>query len=268
MSPRLAALAVLMLAVASTAARSEPPPPGEPLSPDKPIQLFNGRDLSGWYTYQKETGYDDPHGVYSVEGGMIHVSGEGAGYLATEKAYRDYHLSVEYKWGERTDGSKYVRNSGVLLHKTNVDRVWPTSIEVQLAQGCEGDFIVIRGQKKNGEPGDATITCETRIAEDNKTRWQKGGKKTVYSGRQFWWSNHQPFFKELRDTRGKDDVASPLGEWTKVECLCRGMRITIKINGVTVNECFDARPSAGRILLQNERNEVYFRNVVLRPLPK
>lgn len=266
MIPRTVALVLSLFALSPTLAADAPPEAGGPVAPDKSVSLFNGKDLSGWYTYQKETGYDDPHGVYSVEDGMIHISGEGAGYLATRRAYRDYHLSLEYKWGERTDGSKYVRNSGVLLHKTNVDHVWPTSIEVQLAQGCEGDFIVIRGETAEGKPGDATITCETRLAEDKKTRWQRGGEKTVYSGRQFWWSNHQPFFKELRDTRGKDDVASPLGEWTKVECLCRGDWITIKINGVTVNECFDARPSAGRILLQNESNEVYFRNVELKPV--
>jgi hypothetical protein len=248
------------------ASAAEPPPPGEPVAPEKPIKLFNGNDLSGWYTFLKESGHDDPKQVFSVEDGTIHISGEGAGYLATEKAYKNYHLSVEYKWGERTDGSKYVRNSGVLLHKTNVDRVWPTSIEVQLAQGCEGDFIVIRGEGADGKPAPATITCETRIAEDKKTRWHKGGEQTVYSGKQFWWSKHEPFFKELRDTRGKDDVASPLGEWTKVECICRGDRITIKINGETVNECFDAVPNSGRILLQNESNEIYFRNVELRPL--
>ena len=43
--------------------------------------------------------------------------------------------------------------------------------------------------------------------------------------------------------------------------------ITIKINGMTVNECFDARPAAGKILLQTEGHEVYFRNFELRPLP-
>ena len=30
-----------------------------------------------------------------------------------------------------------------------------------------------------------------------------------------------PFFKELLDTRGNKDVASPKGEWTKVEAICR-----------------------------------------------
>jgi hypothetical protein len=240
----------------------------EPITPTKVIRPFNGKNLDGFYTFQKDSGHKDPKDVYSVLDGMIHISGEGRGYLATEKAYRDYHLSIEYKWGKRNDSSGYVRNSGVLLHKINPDNVWPTSIEVQLAQGCEGDFIVIRGKDENGKPEPATITSEVRIAADKKSRWQPGGQTLKYTGRQFWWSKHQVGFKEKVDTRGKDDVASELGEWTRVECICRGDRITIKVNGVTVNECFDVHPAVGRILLQNEGNEVYFRNFELRPLAR
>ena len=143
-----------------------------------------------------------------------------------------------------------------------------TSIECQLAQGCEGDLILIRGKDKDDKTIDASITSEIVLGPDKRPRWKKGGKETVYSGRQFWWSTHDPEFKELLDTRGRGDVASRLGQWTRVECLCAGDRITIKVNGVTVNECFDVRPSAGKILLQNEGNEIYFRNVELRPLPK
>jgi hypothetical protein len=128
-------------------------------------------------------------------------------------------------------------------------------------------MIVIRGKTDAGDPYPATITSMTKVAEDGRTRWLAEGQTTRYSGKQFWWSKHEPFFKELIDTRGKDDVASPLGEWTKVECLCAGSRITIKINGVTVNECFDAKPAAGKILLQTEGHEVYFRNFELWPLP-
>ena len=36
------------------------------------------------------------------------------GYLATNESYRDYHLSIEYNWGDRTDGSPFVRNSAIL----------------------------------------------------------------------------------------------------------------------------------------------------------
>lgn len=238
------------------------------------IKLFNGRDFTGLYTFLKGHGKNvDPQKVFTVEDGMIHVSGEGAGYVATEKPYRDYHLHVEYKWGKKADGSGYVRNAGVLLHGTGPDGghrggAWMASLEVQLAQGCEGDLIVIRGTGEDGNPIAVNMASEVRVAEDGKTRWQSGGKKVGYSGKQFWWSKHQPFFKEKLDTRGKDDVASPLGEWTLVECICNEDRITIKINGQEVNECFAAKPAAGKILLQTEGHEIYFRNFELHPLTK
>ncbi len=245
----------------------------EPVRPTKETSLFNGRDLTGWYTYQKATGRKDPHGVYSVKDGAIRVSGDGAGYLATTKAYRDYHLSLEFKWGEKTDGSGVVRNSGLLLHGVGPDGaasgVWMTSLEVQLAQGCEGDFILIRGRHPDGKPvAESTFTSRVRIAEDKRTRWDPDGKPTRYNGRQFWWKDHQPFFKETLDNRGENDVASPLGEWTKVEAVCDGNRVTVKVNGTTVNAVEDLTPAAGRILLQNEGNEVWFRNVTLRPIAK
>jgi len=265
---------VAIVCLAANVAAAAEGPKQEPISPgDKVIKLFNGEDLTGLYTWLKETGRNDPKEAFTVHDGMIHVSGKGRGYVATEKTYRDYHLIVEYKWGERVDGSGYVRNAGVLLHGSGPDGshrsgTWMASLECQLAQGCEGDLIVIRGRDENGDVIPIDITCETTIAADGKTRWKKGGKKVKYSGRQFWWSKHEPFFKEKLDTRGKDDVASPLGEWTKVECICDGDRVTVKINGVTVNEAIDVWPTSGKILLQNEGNEIYYRRFELHPLTK
>ena len=242
------------------------------IRPTQTIQLFNGRDFTGLYTWLKDSGREDPQKVFSVQDGVLHVSGEGMGYIATDKAYRDYHLTLEYKWGERTYRAKYVRNSGVLLHATGPDGnrggVWMNSIECQLAQGCEGDLIVIRGADADSKARPATITSETVMGPDKRTRWKRGGQHTIYSGKQFWWSQHDPEFKELLDTRGRWDVASPLGEWTRVECLCAGDRITVKINGQEVNECFDVVPSAGKILLQNEGFEVMFRKFELKPIER
>ncbi len=263
----------LACSVVGFAAASEEPQE-QPISPgDKVIKLFNGKNLTGLYTWLKEHERNDPNRTFTVHDGMIHVSGEGRGYVATEKTYRDYHLVVEYKWGKRVDGSGYVRNAGVLLHGTGPDGshrsgTWMASLECQLAQGCEGDLIVIRGKDESGEVIPIDVTCETTIAADGKTRWKKGGKKVEYSGRQFWWSKHEPFFKERLDTRGKDDVASPLGQWTKVECICDGDRVTVKINGVTVNEAIDVWPTSGKVLLQNEGNEIYYRRFELHPLTK
>ena len=232
---------------------------------------FAEKGLGGFTTWLKKTGHDDPQGVFRLEDGVLRCGDEDMGYVATKRAYRDYHLSVEYRWGRKRAQPTSVRNTGVLLNAIGPDGaargVWMTSIECQLAQGCEGDLIVIRGTQADGSPFPGTLTSLTRLAEDKNTRWDPHGQPTTYSGKQFWSSRHQPFFKEDYDARGKDDVASPVGEWTKVECLCSGSRITIKINGITVNECSDTVPAAGKILLQSEGDEVFFRNLELRPLP-
>ena len=233
------------------------------------VRLFNGKDLAGLYTWLKDTKYEDPRKVFTVQDGLLRISGEVDGYIATQREYRDYHLVVEYKWGSKTYGSKTVRNSGILLHAVGPDgnpSPWMSSIECQVAQGCVGDFIVIRGKGEKGSVVPVTITSETILGPDGHTRWKKGGKPTVYSGKQFWWSLHDPDFEEVIDTRGKQDVESPLGEWTRVECVCDGNRVTVIVNGTTVNECFDVFPSAGKILLESEGFEILFRKFELQPL--
>src|SRR5947209_8375008 len=71
----------------------------EPIAPTETIRLFNGVDLAGFMPWLKKTGHADPRHVFSVADGMIHVTGEDNGYIATAKEYRDYRLTVEYKWG-------------------------------------------------------------------------------------------------------------------------------------------------------------------------
>jgi hypothetical protein len=238
------------------------------------MELFDGKDFTGLYTFRKGQGVGRaPDAVFQITDGTLHVSGEGLGYIATQQEYADYHLSVEYKWGQRVDGSGNVRNAGVLVHGTGPDGshrsgAWMASLEVQLAQGCEGDLIVIRGRDADNRPIAVDMSSETRVAEDGKTRWLAKGKRVRYRGDQFWWSEHQPFFAEKLDTRGDRDVAGPVGEWTKVEVICAANRVTVRINGRTVNEALDVWPTRGKILLQNEGNEIYYRNWRLVPLGK
>ena len=66
----------------------------------KPLTLFNGKDLSGWTTFiphkEKSIAADiDPKGVFKVEDGVIHVSGEEFGCLTTKDAYENYRLKLE-----------------------------------------------------------------------------------------------------------------------------------------------------------------------------
>src|SRR5438045_8984105 len=69
------------------------------------LALFNGKDFDGWYPYLREDKYNDPKHVFSIKDGMIRISGEEWGGIATRKTYRDYDLIVVWKWGGalRTD---------------------------------------------------------------------------------------------------------------------------------------------------------------------
>ena len=241
-----------------------------PLRPREVIELFNGHDLSGLSHWLEDTKERDPRRVFSVQDGMIRISGDGNGYLATDESYSDYHLIVEYRWGKRTDGRKFVRNSGILLHATGPDGgaggTWMSAIECQLAQGCVGDLIPIRGKNKSGGEIPVRLASVVAPGPDKKPRWNPGGKVQEFTSGQLWWLRHDPDFQELLDTRGKNDVESPLGDWTRVECLCDRDRITIVVNGTTVNACHDVFPQAGKILLQCEGFELFVRKCELLPL--
>jgi len=47
----------------------------EAIVPEKPIQLWNGKDFTGLSTWVKGSGREDPKKVFSVKEGVIHVSG-------------------------------------------------------------------------------------------------------------------------------------------------------------------------------------------------
>lgn len=244
----------------------------DPVRPTEMVRLFNGKDLAGLTTWLKDTKTDDPRRVFRVADGILHITGEGFGYVATDRPYRDYRVVVEYRWGDRTDGGSSVRNSGILLHAVGPDGgaggTWMSSIECQLAQGCVGDLIVIRGQDGQGGTIPVRLTSDVVLGPDKRPRWAKGGEPRVFTKGQLWWSRHDPDFKERLDTRGKHDVESPRGEWTRVECVCEGGRITVLVNGTTVNTSYDTFPSAGKILLQSEGFELFVRKFELHPLQK
>ncbi len=57
-------------------------PPGEP--------IFNGKDLSGWWTPGERS-------AWTVQDGLLIVHKEGGNYLRTEKEYGNFTLSLEYR---------------------------------------------------------------------------------------------------------------------------------------------------------------------------
>ncbi len=232
----------------------------------EPIFRFNGRDLAGFYAYTRGHGYEDPLNVFTVRDGMIRASGEEFGGLATGGNFSDYHLVVEWKWGEQTWGSraKAARDSGILLHCTGPDGAaggqWMESIECQIIEGGTGDLLLVGGK---GKP---RLTCEARTGADGQPYFEKGAPAVARDrGRINWWGR-DPSWRDSLGFRGKRDVERPSGEWNRTEVICDGGRVVVLVNGLLVNEGTDASPAAGKIQFQSEGAEIFFRKIEVRPL--
>lgn len=203
--------------------------------PSAKVVLFNGRDLSGWYSYLEKPGRDkDPNGNFKVEDGVIHILGQDFGYLSTEKSYENYRLTVEFKWGQRQFAPRATgkRDSGILYHfpEGEPDKVWPKSLECQVQETDSGDI------------------------------WCVGGT-TVES------PNHSAIEWNQKRIYRTADFERPHGKWNTVEVVARGDTIKHYVNGHLVNSGTKATVTRGRILLQSEGAEIYYRNVELTPLP-
>jgi hypothetical protein len=234
-----------------------------------PVFSFNGKDLSGLYSFTRWNHYQDPNHVFSVRDGMIRVSGQETGGLATREAFSDYHLIVEWRWGIQTyHPRRYrARNSGIMVHCVGQDgdalACWMQSIECQLLEGGSGDLIVAPGR---GKP--PSLTSEVRIGRDGQPYYQKGSEhKTIERFRFNWWGR-DPDWKDVLGFRGAHDVEKPVGEWNRMEVVCDGESIRCILNGVLVNEAIKSSQTSGKILLQSEGAEVFFRKFEVRPLVK
>ncbi len=117
-------------------------------------------------------------------------------------------------------------NSGVLLRVNGEDKVWPRSVEAQLQSGSAGDFWNI------GEM--AMVTDAARL--------------------------------NGRNTKKIAAAEKPVGEWNRYVISCIGDTITLKVNGVLVNEAMDVERIAGPIALQSEGTEIHFRNIAIVPV--
>ena len=189
------ATAMFVLLTAATAAGAE-----DPAADQEWIQLFNGKDLTGWKV--KITGHDlnDNFGdTFRVEDGILKVAydkyekfGGKFGHLFYEKPFSNYVLRVEYRFvGEQVPGGPNwaFRNSGVMIHgqppeSMDKDQNFPVSIEVQLLGGdgthdrptanlcTPGTHVVIDGKLVTGHcnssssktyHGDQWVTVEMEV---------------------------------------------------------------------------------------------------------
>jgi hypothetical protein len=103
---------------------------------------------------------------------------------------------------------------------------------------------------------------------DKKWVWHKGGEKREFRKGRVNWFGRDPDWKDERGFRGKHDVESADGQWTRMDVICDGGTITNVVNGVVVNRAFDVQPSSGKIQFQTELAEIFFRKIELWPLGK
>jgi hypothetical protein len=88
---------------------------------------------------------------------------------------------------------------------------------------------------------------------------------TINSGRINWFAR-DPGWKDIKGFRGTEDIEKPVGKWNRIECIVKDKEIIVYLNGTLVNHAFDVKPQKGRIQIQSEGAEIFFRRIVLNPL--
>lgn len=204
-----------------------------------PIQLFNGKDLSGWSADVPKADNDPAiTPSFIVRDGLLVSMGKPEGHLITDAVYGDYKLVVEYRF------PKQGGNCGVLVHASKpraLYEMFPQSIEVQMLHENAGDFWCIQ---ENIE-----------VPDMEKRRPKKDGQK--FGGG----PDDARNIKNLTDGSEK-----PLGEWNTMTIECKGGDITVHVNGALVNQGTNCTAKSGKIAIQAEGTEAEFRKVELTKL--
>jgi len=196
------------------------------VAPTTKLELFNGKDLSGWVSHLKNDAPADK--TWSVKDGSIVCTGAPNGYLRTEKAFKNYKCTVEWRFVK-------AGNTGVIVHMTLPDAVWPKSIECQGMHKYQGDFYFWSG---------ATAKDSTPLkAKDGTIRGYK-------------------------IARPAPDAEKPPGEWNTFTTVCDAESVTILVNDQVVNKASGLNLSEGFIGLQSEGAIFEVRRVTLEPLTK
>ena len=193
-------------------------------NPEERIELFNGENLDNWTIFLPDS--VDAASIFYVDNGVIHVGGIPNGYIRTKAAYDSYKLHVEWRWLEEP------KNSGVLLHTTGEDLIWPNCIEAQLMNGKAGDFVLI------GKGAGITVGDSVHLITSEEKRYAVVEKL-------------------------EESSENPAGEWNTYDITVKPNSIRLEVNGVLQNECTAPTKTSGNICLQSEGGPMEFRNIYL-----
>lgn len=221
--PLWAAILSSALTLTLTTAAETPASVPAALIPTAKTELFNGKDTTGWVSFLK--GGTPAAETWSVKDGLLVCTGKPNGFLRTEKSYKQYKFTVEWRFTK-------AGNTGVVVHMTAPDAIWPKSIECQGMNKNQGDFYFWSG-----------ATCKEGVpmkAKDGTVRGYRIGKLS--------------------------DAEKPVGEWNTYTTLCDKDTVTILVNGKEVNKATGANLSEGFIGLQSEGGAFEVKRCTLEPL--
>jgi Domain of Unknown Function (DUF1080) len=233
--------------------------------------LFNGRDLTGWYTFlQKHGKGSDPDRIVTIEDGSIHLykhAAEGSavvmGYISTEREYGDYHFRFQYRWGAKKFQPRLAlkRDAGFYYHILGPDQVWPQALQFQVEQTNVGDLITLYGFQVDTWSDPKTFSDEMPTFLGPRA----GGKERVMGGKGLAYQKH------LAGNFERD-------EWNTAEVIAQRDTVTHILNGEVVNRAINVRLvdpanpgtprpiTRGRLALEIEAAEITFRNVEIKML--
>jgi Domain of Unknown Function (DUF1080) len=245
--------------------------------------LFNGTNLNGWYIVLRNSRSADTNHLIQVENGMIHMykdapasTAQPAGYIVTDKEYSNYHLRLEYKWGEKRfqPRLKTRRDAGIMYHVVGKDGVWPRSVECQIQENDVGDIFTVNTRLTSTVDPDTTnlvsvvTTNEAGVIHTNLVvrpvfdELEKGG---------------MPFVQGIAEGIRRV-IRNPMNEhegWNTVEVIVRGDEAVYIVNGMVNNRASKIQEKVngewiplrkGKIALQLEFAEVFYRNVEIQQL--
>ncbi|MDR2115696.1 MAG: DUF1080 domain-containing protein [Planctomycetaceae bacterium] len=203
------------------------------------VNLFEKKNLSEWDFHTDKEGVTVEN-VYSFsDNGILLCKGEPFGWLGTKEEYKNFKLSVDYRWSPEVKPT----NSGIFLrlNKQPEKTFLPRCVEVQLAWKNAGDLYGFHGMKLPPPAG---------IAEGRASARDGGEKSGSING-----------LKKIAD------IEKEPGQWNTLEILCSNGLIVIVVNGVIVNWVTDAEQTPGKIGFQSEGGPIEFRHAVLTVFP-
>ncbi|MCI0748287.1 MAG: DUF1080 domain-containing protein [Verrucomicrobia subdivision 3 bacterium] len=254
--------------------------------------LFNGKDLSGWDTWlgPKSGGYHDPKkskeaaiglntdplGVFTVvekDGApAIRVSGQVFGAITTHEEFRNIHIRVEYKWGEKKwpprEKPKHYRDSGILYwcvgeHGAG-SYAWMRSVECNIMEKGVGQWWSVAGSYVDIEGKKVVLEKELSVPY----RGESPGEQCIV------YMPGGPQFTTGEGITSSLDPEKP-GEWNVCEVIAWG-NVSIHIsNGKVVLALVNPRYkegqreialTRGKIQLQSEGAELFYRRIEVRPI--